>query len=268
MKKIQNNMVQAESQDHTQHEEMHQLKYVRARDLSLMLCPCCGLLNSSAQAQENNLTKCKRCGTKLHYRKPNSLTRTLALVLAATILYIPANVLPMTITDSLFGSQKDTILTGVIYFWQSGDYLVATVIFCASIFIPLLKLIILLFLLIAVHLQSIQRVEFSPTTCAKLYRIVEIVGRWSMIDVFVVALLTALIQIQSLATIFAGPGSVAFAAVVVLTLLASLSFDPRIIWDNYFFALEKKQQRDKMQENLTIIKEDSTLLNHSSNTSQ
>ena len=268
MKKIQTDVVQAEHQDHIKHDDMTQFKYVRAQDLSLMLCPCCGLLNHSVQAEENNLTKCKRCGTKLHYRKPNSLTRTLALVLAATILYIPANVLPMTVTDSLFGSQKDTILTGVIYFWQSGDYLVATVIFCASIFIPLLKLIILFFLLVAVHLQSTQRIEFAPTTCAKLYRIVEIVGRWSMIDVFVVALLTALIQIQSLATIFAGPGSVAFAAVVVLTLLASLSFDPRIIWDNYFFALDKKRQQDKMQENVTMIKEDTSFFNHSSNTSQ
>ncbi|OTG87078.1 paraquat-inducible membrane protein A [Acinetobacter sp. ANC 4558] len=246
-------------------------RYIRAQDLSLMICQCCGLLNTyepNLDNQKNMTTKCTRCSTKLRYRKQNSLSRTFALVLAASILYIPANLLPMTITDSLFGSQKDTILTGVIYFWQSGDYLVATIIFCASIFIPLLKLIILFFLLIAVHFQSTQRVEFSPSTCAKLYRIVEMVGRWSMIDVFVVSLLTALIQIQSLATIFAGPGAVAFAAVVVLTLFASLSFDPRIIWDNYFIALDRDLKQDKLSENLTIIKEDPILFNNSSNANQ
>lgn len=103
----------------------------------------------------------------------------------------------------------------------------------ASIFIPMLKLFILYFLLLVVYIQSSAAWKFAPEQCIKLYRIVEFVGRWSMIDVFVVALLTALIQIQSLATILAGPGSIAFGAVVVLTMFASLSFDPRIIWDNF-----------------------------------
>lgn len=231
-----------------------QPQFVRAQDLSLRMCHCCGLLNElKLQQDDEAITQsCIRCGTVLHYRKPNSLSRTFALVIAASILYIPANLLPMTLTDSLFGSQQDTILTGVLYFWSSGDYLVAIVIFCASIFIPLLKLITLFFLLAAVHFQKKQRVFFSPTRCAKLYRLVEIVGRWSMIDVFVVSLLTALIQIQSLATIVAGPGAVAFAAVVVLTLLASLSFDPRIIWDNYFQAIQQ-EQHGSSPEKITLI---------------
>lgn len=215
--------------------ELDEITYPRADDFNLLICPCCGHLNS--RASEHNLIeteKCARCNIKLHHRKPNSLSKTLALAIAASILYIPANALPMTVTESLFGTQKDTILTGVIYFWQSGDYFVAVVIFCASIFLPLLKLLILYFLVLVIFLQKKRHLQFSPTTCAKLYRIVEFVGRWSMIDVFVVALLTALIQIQSLATIFAGPGAVAFAAVVVLTLFASLSFEPRIIWDNYY----------------------------------
>lgn len=220
------------------------LVFTRADDFNLMICPCCGHLNHHIAHIDADVAvlKCERCKIKLHHRKPNSLSKTFALTIAASILYIPANVLPMTITDSLFGSQQDTIFTGVVYFWQSGDYLVATVIFCASIFIPLLKLMILFFLIAVTFLQSKRAVEFSPTTCAKLYRIVELVGRWSMIDVFVVSLLTALIQIQSLATIFAGPGAVAFAAVVVLTLFASLSFDPRIIWDNYYANIKAKQQ--------------------------
>ena len=227
-------------------------QYTRAQDLSLLVCHCCGVLNPS-HSEGNEDVRCQRCASKLHQRKPNSLSRTFALALAATILYIPANLFPMTIMTSILGNQQDTILTGVIYFWTDGDYLVAAVIFCASIFIPLLKLLILFFLLAVVHLQKIRKIHFSPKRCAKLYRLVELVGRWSMIDVFVVSLLTALIQMQSLATIIAGPGAVAFASVVVLTLFASLSFDPRIIWDNYFQAIHHKHLTENTNEKLTLI---------------
>lgn len=218
---------------HDQQFNDEQAPVMRAEDLNLMLCHCCGLLNPNQAMQEKN-QRCSRCRSPLHWRKPRSMDRTFALVLAASILYIPANLLPMTVTNSILGSQQDTIMSGVILFWQSGDYFVATVIFSASIFIPMLKLLIIFFLLFAVHMQSSRRWHFSPATCSLLYRVVEFIGRWSMIDVFVVAMLTALIQIQSLATILAGPGAVAFGAVVVLTMLASMSFDPRIIWDNYY----------------------------------
>lgn len=228
---------------------------IRAIEHNIVRCHCCGVLHyfgsqpnvsellASQTTQDNyeiienielGQAKCVRCHSHLHLRKPNSLQRTFALIVAASILYIPANVLPMTITESILDIQKDTIMSGVIYFWQNQDYLVATVIFIASIFIPILKLFILCFLLLAVSMQSSGRWRFSPKHCSLLYRVVEFIGRWSMIDVFVVSLLTALIQIQSLATILAGPGSVAFAAVVILTMLASLSFDPRLIWDNYY----------------------------------
>ncbi|WP_436869811.1 paraquat-inducible protein A [Acinetobacter courvalinii] len=211
--------------------------YLRAKDVGLIQCHCCGLLNAAANKEvAQDHLHCCRCNSRLHVRKPQSLNRTFALVIAAAILYIPANVMPMTVTDSLLGRQQDTIISGVIYFWQNGDYLVSVVIFMASIFIPILKLLILVFLLVAVSMQSSAKLHFSPEHCALLYRIVEFIGRWSMIDVFVVALLTALIQIQSLATILAGPGAVAFGTVVVLTMFASMSFDPRIIWDNYFKA--------------------------------
>ncbi|WP_130803142.1 paraquat-inducible protein A [Acinetobacter ihumii] len=209
----------------------------RAIDFSLVTCHCCGLLSRvSPEFLKNSgsTARCPRCHSHLHVRKPQSINRTLALVIAASILYVPANVLPMTITDSIFDTQKDTIMSGVIYFWQNQDYLVATVIFAASIFIPILKLLILCFLMMSVSMQSWGRWHFQPKHCTLLYRVVEFVGRWSMIDVFVVSMLTALIQIQSLATILAGPGAVAFGAVVILTMFASLSFDPRIIWDNYY----------------------------------
>lgn len=228
---------------------------LRGIDLGLVLCHCCGRLNpqpklnsSETEAHFKNdvlkseALKCERCHAPLHQRKTASLERTLAFLIAATILYIPANILPMTITESILGYQQDTIMSGVIYFWHNGDYFVASVIFMASIFIPLLKLVILALLLAAVYLQSAKRIYLLPAHCAILYRIVEFIGRWSMIDVFVVALLAALIQIHSLATILAGAGSVAFGAVVVLTMCASLSFDPRIIWDNYAQAQKNKRQ--------------------------
>ena len=223
----------------------------RGIDLSLSLCHCCGLLNPIQQnteiyadePEQYRPAQCSRCHTTLHLRKTKSLERTFAFLIAASILYIPANVLPMTVTESLLGNQQDTIMSGVIYFWHTGDYFVASVIFTASIFIPMLKLVILAILLFAVHLQSSKRLNFSPENCATMYRIVEFVGRWSMIDVFVVAMLAALIQIHSLATILAGPGAVAFGAVVVLTMLASLSFDPRMIWDNYVSAQKRSAEK-------------------------
>lgn len=201
-----------------------------AKDLSLVVCHSCGLLNPLSL----NPQSCTRCQSVLHERKPCSLERTWALMLAAAIMYIPANLLPMTVTSSLMGEQQDTIMSGVIYFWHNQDYLVAFVIFTASIFIPMLKLMILTFLLLVVRKQTMDKQRWRLEQCAFLYRVVEFVGRWSMIDVFVVSLLTALIQMQALASISAGPGAVAFGAVVVLTMLASLSFDPRIIWDNYY----------------------------------
>lgn len=243
--------------------------FLRAQDRSLLHCPCCGLLNKVTPEQLNDekRSRCARCLQILHRRKPKSLDRTFALMIAASILYIPANILPMTVTNSLLGEQQDTILSGVIYFWHSGDYFVASVIFTASIFIPLLKLFILLFLLIAVRVQSLHRRHFSPQHCALLYRIVEFIGKWSMIDVFVVALLTALIQIQSFATILAGPGAVAFGAVVVLTMLSALSFDPRIIWDNYYEALACDPQHQAASNSCQSLSPDDAALNHHSSNS-
>ena len=241
--------VQKHNKDKLMNTIPHQQGFhpTQAVNLSMTLCHCCGVLNSITPASELERAKtarCYRCKSPLHSRKTQSLQRTLAYLIAASILYIPANVLPMTITESILGSQQDTIMSGVIYFWQSGDYFVSSVIFIASIFIPLLKLVILALLLSAVHLQASKRITFSPQHCSVMYRIVEFIGRWSMIDVFVVAMLAALIQIQSLATILAGTGAVAFGAVVVLTMLASLSFDPRIIWDNYYAAQNQPSKQN------------------------
>ena len=143
------------------------------------------------------------------------------------ILYIPANVLPIMVTNSLFGAEVDTIMSGVVYLWTSGSWPLAVVVFIASITVPLMKLLALTFLVLSVQFRS----QWQPQQRTKLYRIVEIVGRWSMLDIFVATMLVALVQLQALATITAGPAAIAFGSVVVLTMLAAMSFDPRLIWD-------------------------------------
>ena len=164
----------------------------------------------------------------MHIRKPDSIARTWALIIAAAILYIPANVLPIMVTGSIFGSQKDTIMSGVVYLWTSGSWPLALVVFIASVLVPMAKLIALIILVISVQRRS----RWQPVQRTKLYRMVELVGKWSMLDVYVVTMLVALVQLGALATIAPGPGAMAFGAVVVLTMFAAMSFDPRLIWDS------------------------------------
>ena len=198
-----------------------------ARQLGLLSCHDCHLLAEVAHVGSHDSLVCPRCGAPLHERKPNSLARTWALVCAATILYIPANVLPMTITSALGTTQADTIMSGVIYFIHSGSWEIAAVIFIASVFVPLIKLLILVTLLISVQFRS----HWRPKDRTMLYRLTEAVGRWSMLDVYVVTILVALVKLGAVATIEAGPAAVYFAAVVVITMIAAESFDPRLIWD-------------------------------------
>jgi paraquat-inducible protein A len=171
---------------------------------------------------------CPRCGATLHRRKPDSLNRTFALLVAAMILYLPANLLPVMVTTSLFRKTHDTIISGVVYFWNTGSMGLAVLIFSFSILIPMLKMGALGFLVISVRHSSAR----TRRQRMVLFRIVEFVGRWSMLDVFVVALMAGLVRFHSLAMVEAGPGAAAFGAVVVLTMLASFSFDSRLIWDN------------------------------------
>jgi paraquat-inducible protein A len=198
-----------------------------ARNSHRISCHSCHLLCRAVSAAAGGVLICPRCGAKLHQRKPNSLKRTWALVLAAIVFYIPANLLPVTIVTSLGKSQADTIMSGVIYFITTGMWPIALVIFVASIMVPMLKLIILTFLLITVQRKSAWR----PKDRTRLYRITEAVGRWSMVDIYVVTILVALVNLGNLATIKAGPGAGFFAAVVVITMFAAMSFDPRLIWD-------------------------------------
>jgi len=194
----------------------------------LTSCPGCHLLVQLPRTAGARMRiRCPRCRTPLHSRKPDSVSRTWALVLAALVFYIPANVLPITRVTSLGSVQADTILSGVLYFIESGSWPVALVIFVASVFVPLLKLTILIYLLISVQRGSTRRRQERT----RLYRLTEAVGRWSMVDIYVVTILVALVHLGALANIEAGPAALFFGAVVIITMVAAMTFDPRLIWD-------------------------------------
>lgn len=197
-----------------------------ARSAGLISCHRCHLLCRKTVPPKGTM-RCPRCGARLHDRKPDSISRTWALVLTAYFFYIPANVLPITTVVSIGHEQSDTIMSGVIYFLLSGSWPIALVIFVASVFVPLAKLLILTFLLISVQRRS----RWRPLDRTRLYRVTEAIGRWSMVDIFVVTILVALVQLGSVATIIPGPAALFFAAVVVVTMFAAMSFDPRLIWD-------------------------------------
>jgi len=189
-------------------------------------CEGCGLTHQASPDQHG--LRCRRCGLPLHFRKPDSLNRTWALLIASYVLIIPANLLPVMKSSTLTGTEDDTIMGGVIYLWESGSEVLGAILFIASILIPLSKLFALTYLLISVHRRS----RWQPKARTKIYRILEAVGRWSMIDVYVASMLTALVQFGSLMSINVGAGAIAFGAVVVLTMIAAESFDPRLLWES------------------------------------
>lgn len=195
--------------------------------LPVISCSSCHLLCRKAHNENTPIADCPRCGARLYHRKPNSLSRTWALTLSAFILYLPANLLPISHMAQMGSVQSDTIISGVIYFIKTGMWPIALVIFVASVLIPLMKLIILVFLLISVQRQS----QWRPRDRTRLYRITEAIGRWSMIDIFVITILVALIELGAVADIDAGPAALFFAFVVIITMMAAMSFDPRLIWD-------------------------------------
>ena len=204
-----------------------------AAGTGLLNCHTCALVS---RAHPGGVNHCPRCGSRLHFRKPNSISRTWALVIAAAIFYVPANVLPVMTTGTSFGTESDTIFSGIVVLWQTGSWPLALLVFFASITVPLVKIFALVFQLVSVQRRSAWR----PRDRARLHRAVEFIGRWSMLDIFVVTILVGLVQLKPLMVVLPGPGAVAFAFVVVLTIIAALTFDPRLIWD----AMEKQDDRD------------------------
>jgi paraquat-inducible protein A len=196
-----------------------------AAEAGLVSCETCALLSRPASLA--NPGHCPRCGTALVSRHPHSIQYTWALVIAAAIFYIPANLLPVLTTTAFGETESDTIMGGVIFLYASGSWPLALIVFIASVTIPLGKLVALAYLLISVQRGSLE----NSHERTRIYILVEFIGRWSMLDVFVDAFIVALIQLKPLMSVEPGVGVVFFMAVVVLTMLAAQSFDPRLIWD-------------------------------------
>jgi len=197
------------------------------KTLGLVVCECCGLLSKPVDIEAPG--KCPRCGEVLALRRHDALQRTWALIIAAAICFIPANVFPVMVSKLLVGvPEDDTIISGVVLLYKTGSWHLAAIVLIASIVIPMAKIAALAYLLISVQRRSLK----GQQERLRLYRLVEFVGRWSMLDVFVVTFTVALIQLQPLMSIKPGAGVLFFAAVVILTMIAAEQFDPRLIWDS------------------------------------
>lgn len=199
---------------------------MRAIDAGILVCNECHELNR--QQPDSTSQTCTRCGAIVHARRPNSIARTWALLIAASILYIPANMLPIMTVSTLGQGSPDTIMSGVITLLKHGMVPIAAVVFIASILVPTFKLVG-----IGLLLYSVQRRQpLSARQRILMYRFIEFIGRWSMLDIFVIAILVAVVNFGRIASVEANLGAVAFETVVILTMLAALTFDPRLIWDN------------------------------------
>jgi len=197
---------------------------VTALSRGIFVCEVCDLPN---RALPGHCT-CARCGANLHARIPNSYRRAWAFLVAAMILYVPANLLPILHTGNLFGGTRtDTIMSGIIHLWETKSWELALIVFIASIVVPALKLVSLGLVLVTSQRGS----KWNPRLRAKIYRFTHWIGRWSMTDIYVGATLVALVHLGPFANIEPGDGAIAFGAVVVLTMLATMSFDPRHVWD-------------------------------------
>ena len=196
-----------------------------AMSVGLQSCEACGLLSHPARGSDEGW--CPRCDEEVSFRKPASLQRTWAFVIAAAICYVPANVLPVLTTVTASGRDSDTILQGVVLLWSPTGWPLSLIVLIASVMIPSAKIVALVFLLVSVQRGWVE----NGTQRVRLYRLVRLVGRWSMVDVFVDTFTAALVQLQPLMSVEPASGLFFFAAVVVLTMLAAESFDPRLIWD-------------------------------------
>jgi len=200
---------------------------MRAIDHGVTACDTCHALVKLPHKRTDVVAHCPRCGEEVYARIPNSIQQTWALVIASIVFYIPANLLPMMHVHTFAGTQSDTILSGVLYFLETGSYLIAAVIFIASIIVPITKLLILIYLLITVQKKRVM----NPKSKLHLYELTELIGKWSMVDVYVVAIMIALVHFGGLSEIQAGAGANYFLLVVIATMAAAMRFDPRLIWD-------------------------------------
>ena len=193
-----------------------------AAEAGLSLCLTCHHLQPTGNSH------CQRCGSRLYLRKPNSISSTWALVLTSSLLLLPANILPIMEVDFLGVPSSSTIMDGILYFFEEESYGIGLIIFTASVLVPLFKILGLIILLHTVHFR--QKILLRQKT--QMFRCIAFIGRWSMLDIFVIAILNMLVQFGILSSIHAAPAATYFCIVVAATMLAAISFDPRIMWDS------------------------------------
>ncbi len=196
---------------------------------------CCLSCHQLVRLPASGRCRCPRCGGRVHGRIDGSLMLTWALTITGALLLLPANILPVMTVVYLGSGEPNTIISGVMQLYNTGLWGIALIVFVASIAVPVMKLVGLALLLVQIQL----RLPIIPLQAMKLYRVVSGIGRWSLLDLFMISILVALVDMGAIAQVAAGPGSTAFATVVVITMLAARSFDPRLIWDLY-----DQQQRD------------------------
>jgi paraquat-inducible protein A len=209
------------------------------RDPRFLGCHACRQVNRMGRLEPGAHAHCQRCGASLHFRKPNSVARTGALVAAAAILYVPANILPVMTVISFGKGEPDTILSGIKQLIQAELWPLAALVFCASIGVPMLKLVGLGLLVLTTKMGSNWRLRDRT----QLYRIIEGIGRWSMIDIFMISILVGLVKLGEVATIEPGVGAISFAGVVIITMIASGLFDPKMMWDSAEQANKRSRNR-------------------------
>lgn len=201
---------------------------ITAAQNNLVRCHCCSVTVRASAVHEDEELRCPRCDSTIELRIANSVNKTLALLLTAIILMIPANLLPVMIVVSAGSTTSDTIMSGVVHLAHAGMYPIALLVFVASIVVPLFKILGLLFIIITLKM----RLNLNRKQATLMYRLVHFIGKWSMLDLFMISILVTLVNLGAVATIETGAGSTAFASVVVLTMLAAHTFDPRLIWDS------------------------------------
>lgn len=201
------------------------LSTITARKRGLLLCHACHLLQ--AKTHQEHAQRCRRCGEVLHFRRHDSIAKTWALCLTSTLFLVLANIYPIMTVTYLGSGHPDTILSGVIALAELGMFPIAAVVFIASVAVPLLKLAALFCLLMMVQFNW----SLDARQCTQLYRMVCFIGRWSMLDLFVIAILVTLVDLNGIATITGGSAATYFSTVVVLTMLAAHTFDSRLLWD-------------------------------------
>jgi paraquat-inducible protein A len=194
---------------------------------SIITCKTCGLLQRIEALQPGTAAECFRCGSVIGQHPVDSLGRTAAFSLAALILFVPANIYPILRMDFYGAYSESTVWDGCVKLFEDGQWPIATIVFLASILIPILKLLGLFFLVVATKFRS----TFFRQERTWIYKVIDVIGPWAMLDVFLLAILVALVKLGEIATVLPGRGLIAFTAMVVFTILASASFDPTLIWD-------------------------------------